>query len=635
MDKILVAGYRRVSTKSLDQAKSYEDQDARLREFVDDTEKYELYDVYQDEGLTGTALFKRKDFVRLIKDAGLAIYEKEVEREGKAKKRLVYTVYADPTKTPKFRRILVKDTSRFARNVNIKTILDELLINGIAVDFIDKGKSIETQEDLADILSELAFDEKYSRDLSRKLLAGNLRSAERGVVRSGYEKYGYKYIPRERGKITEENNNRLVLIPHEALVIRQLYRLYAGCWDYATQPVYVECDGLCDACTIPKTQGIGYRSILQIFRTFGYKTRKGSDFTQSSLKHLLENEKHCGLLNNRKFTHGTVFNQLPTPAVRQDYVLNLQQSQHIEAIIQPTLYLYCLEKAVSRSINSKGKFIGSYSKYKGRLYCGNCKGPYVHTKSNKYHEVKGYYTCKKRRMQGKDVCPAVTAFDWQVDAYITQLCATDLHAQITHEYKRLIGKIFMRYEYAYDRIVACDTPAIVALDAEIKNETKVFATLAIQSARSAVYAEAVSSEITRLEAWLTEARDRLTELRKTPDELLHETQELTTNADKVLSLIHSVKPSYTLDELWEVVDRVIVYGQSKRGNKTPDCAFVPVLHPATLAERLVLDVPISLYKAKRPVDISYVASLSLDALQCKIDGYKAEVATLSKSFDNR
>ena len=86
--KLKVAGYARVSSDSADQLNSFAAQVSYYMQLIEENEKWELVEVYADEGVTGVSTEKRDDFNRMIEDC----------RKGKID------------------RIITKSVSRFARN---------------------------------------------------------------------------------------------------------------------------------------------------------------------------------------------------------------------------------------------------------------------------------------------------------------------------------------------------------------------------------------------------------------------------------------------------------------------------------------------------------------------------------------
>ncbi len=64
-----VAVYARVSTKSTDQTSSIENQTLYYQKKVQDTPNWNLYEIYSDEGKSGTSMQHREAFKRMIEDA--------------------------------------------------------------------------------------------------------------------------------------------------------------------------------------------------------------------------------------------------------------------------------------------------------------------------------------------------------------------------------------------------------------------------------------------------------------------------------------------------------------------------------------------------------------------------------------
>ncbi len=67
-EKVRLAAYCRVSSKSEDQLHSYATQIRYYADYIRQHAEYELVDIYADEGLTGTEMEKREDLSRLLKD---------------------------------------------------------------------------------------------------------------------------------------------------------------------------------------------------------------------------------------------------------------------------------------------------------------------------------------------------------------------------------------------------------------------------------------------------------------------------------------------------------------------------------------------------------------------------------------
>ena len=152
---IKVASYCRVSTDRDDQANSFESQQRYFKEYIDRQPDWELYQVYADEGITGTSTKKRAAFNRMIADAHLG----------------------------KFHLILTKEVSRFSRNIlDTITYTRELKALGVGVLFMNDGIStLEPDAELRlSIMGSIAQEE--SRKTSTRVKWGQTRRMEQGVV---------------------------------------------------------------------------------------------------------------------------------------------------------------------------------------------------------------------------------------------------------------------------------------------------------------------------------------------------------------------------------------------------------------------------------------------------------------------
>lgn len=151
---ILVASYCRVSTERDDQANSFESQQRYFKEYIERQPDWELYEIYADEGITGTSTKKRAAFNRMINDAHMG----------------------------KYKLIITKEVSRFSRNI-LDTIsyTRELRQIGVGVLFMNDGIStLEPDAELRlSIMGSIAQEE--SRKTSSRVKWGQTRQMERGV----------------------------------------------------------------------------------------------------------------------------------------------------------------------------------------------------------------------------------------------------------------------------------------------------------------------------------------------------------------------------------------------------------------------------------------------------------------------
>ena len=152
---ILVAGYCRVSTASEDQANSFQAQKRYFREYIKLHPDWDLYEIYADEGITGTSTKKRIQFNRMIRDA----------------------------QDRKFSLIITKEVSRFSRNI-LDTIAYTRQLKGLGVSVRFLNDGIDTSDSDAELrLSIMAtIAQEESRRTSSRVTWGQTRQMERGIV---------------------------------------------------------------------------------------------------------------------------------------------------------------------------------------------------------------------------------------------------------------------------------------------------------------------------------------------------------------------------------------------------------------------------------------------------------------------
>ena len=183
-----VAAYCRVSSDSEDQLNSFAAQNTHYNTMISTHDRWELVDIYADEGITGTSAQKRGDFQRMLADC----------RKGQIDK------------------ILVKSISRFSRNTaECLEAIRELKAMGISVFFEEHNidTSAVSSEMLTAILASCAQAE--SESISKNVTWGNHKRMEKGSFSPSSAPYGYRLI-----------NGELVVEQNEAETVRWIYASY-------------------------------------------------------------------------------------------------------------------------------------------------------------------------------------------------------------------------------------------------------------------------------------------------------------------------------------------------------------------------------------------------------------------------
>lgn len=148
-----IAAYCRVSTDKADQLNSLEAQKEFFSEYTQRTGDV-LVKLYADEGISGTKIKNRKEFLRMMADAEKGMFD----------------------------MVVVKDISRFARNtVDLLQNVRKLKALGIETQFLTANMtSMGNSEFVLTIFGALAQEE--SANTSKRVKFGKKLNAEKGRV---------------------------------------------------------------------------------------------------------------------------------------------------------------------------------------------------------------------------------------------------------------------------------------------------------------------------------------------------------------------------------------------------------------------------------------------------------------------
>lgn len=231
-----IAAYCRVSTDKADQLNSLETQKQFFSEYVKRTGDH-LVKVYADEGISGTKIKNRKEFLHMMSDAEKGL----------------------------FNMVVVKDISRFARNtVDLLQNIRALKALGIETTFLTSHMTVLGQSEFVlTIFGALAQEE--SANTSKRVKFGKRMNAEKGRVPNivyGYDKTIGDYF-------------NLTINQEEAKVIRQIYKWYL-------------------------TEGYGAAKIANMLNERGLKTKRNCNWSQNAICRILTNELYTGKIINGK-----------------------------------------------------------------------------------------------------------------------------------------------------------------------------------------------------------------------------------------------------------------------------------------------------------------------------------------------
>lgn len=231
-----IAAYCRVSTDKEDQLNSLEAQKEFFSEYTKRTGD-NLVRLYADEGISGTKIKNRKEFLRMMSDAEHGLFD----------------------------MVVVKDISRFARNtVDLLQNVRKLKALGIETQFLTANMtSMGNSEFVLTIFGALAQEE--SANTSKRVKFGKRMNAEKGRVPNivyGYDKTIGDYF-------------NLAINEEEAAVVRQIYEWYIK-------------------------DGYGAAKISIFLNERGLRTKRNCQWSQNGVCRILTNELYTGKIINGK-----------------------------------------------------------------------------------------------------------------------------------------------------------------------------------------------------------------------------------------------------------------------------------------------------------------------------------------------
>ena len=310
----------------------------------------------------------------MLYDAGLDIMEVRNKDNDNRKRYLVYVTVPSSSRKPCFDLIIVRNTSRFARNINATQILEQLKQLKVYVYFCDIDKTTERDTDMEDIQAHILAAERESRIKSRLVIFGTNEGAKEGVIRASRRLYGYKFI-----KAEYPIDDRLEIIEDEAKVIQQIYQWYL--------------------------EGLGTRRIVQLLTENNIFTRKGKEFGKNTVRGILTNEKYKGWNVRNKYNTGVVFHKYTNAKVRDKSEWIIHNDEKTKEKIPPIVSEEVFDK-VQELLEGKrehqfnvGKYCG-ISEFASRIKCGKC-GAVYYANSRK---GKRYYNCSIKKKYSIERC---------------------------------------------------------------------------------------------------------------------------------------------------------------------------------------------------------------------------------------
>lgn len=335
-----VAIYARVSTEHEAEINALENQIQYYDNILEQHPEWELVGRYVDEGITGTSVKKRKNFLRMMEDA----------------------------KNGMFSLILTREVSRFARNT-VDTLQETRKLKSYGVEVYFTEDNIRTSDDTdgelrLTLMATLAQNE--SKKTSVRVKAGQKISFENGVLYGNGNILGYDRVGRE-----------LVVNPEQAETVKMIFNMYHD--------------------------GMGCKQIAYELEKRGRITSTGLTHWQpGTISRLLRNSFYCGKIVYRKQYVPNYLEQKKIN--NYDEVEKIEIMGKHEPIISEELFNDCQRRLDAKTVNRlRGKHAINPPKsaYARILKC-QCGSNFERRKWHKYKDgrIRYGFECYKQKNHG-------------------------------------------------------------------------------------------------------------------------------------------------------------------------------------------------------------------------------------------
>ncbi len=379
--KLRTCAYVRVSTDSLSQADSLENQTAAYERLINSNPEYEFVGIYSDQGLTG-CYENRPGFQKMIEDA----------HQGKID------------------LIIVKSISRLARNtVTVLKFARELKEFGVGIFFEEERINTLSSDGELMLTVMASFAQEESRSTSENIKWSVRKKFERGDFTINTSRFmGYDI----------DDAGDLVINHEEAKIVKRIFNLYL--------------------------KGISTIAIAKIFNKEGIPTVTGGSWHDSTINNMLRNEKYKGDFILQKYytpedkRNRTVRNkgELQSYYISENHpaIISREDWDRVQTILD--------EKIKKRNLGSEGTAVyNKRYKYSGLLYCPHC-GKALHRRY--VHNRKVQWICSTYLKNGVVACKGIRIFEEDIERDII-LKHIDLTQPTVIEEEIRNGKKHYRY----------------------------------------------------------------------------------------------------------------------------------------------------------------------------------------------
>lgn len=355
-----VTYYGRVSTESDIQLDSLSHQEQYFQEKIKSNPRWAYVPGYADEGISGTSMERRVQFMRMIADA----------------------------KAGRFDMVITKEVSRFARDIvdTVQTCRD-LLSHNVYVFFEDMG--LCTAEPDAEfrlsIMASVAQEE--SRKISERVKFGYRQTSKNGKRHGASAPIGYVF---------NDENDGYSIDPDTAPLVEYVFSTYAR-GEY------------------------GFHALSKQLAAMGYLNKNGAPYADIVLKRMINNPTYMGYIVNGKSRKESYRSNRIIPNAPESWLL-CHCPQRVEPLVSREVWEKANRIAAQRreqygggNAEKKGICgVGKYA-YSGRIECGRDGARYSHivaryrTTDGEVHTLDGW-RCGVYIRHGAAACDSPTLY---------------------------------------------------------------------------------------------------------------------------------------------------------------------------------------------------------------------------------
>ena len=350
-----VTYYARVSSESDEQLNSLGNQISYYEDFIRKNAAWTFVPGYIDEGLSGISTKRRENFNRMVDDAEVG----------------------------KFDLVITKEISRFARNTLDSIQYTRQLLNaGVGVFFQNDNINTfdEDSELRLSIMSSIAQDEL--RKLSSRVKFGHQQAIKQNVVLGNSRIFGYI-----------KNDGRLVIDEDQAVMVRQLFELYA-------------------------TDEYSMKQLETLFWEKGYRNHNGKRIAHSTMSGMISNPKYKGYYVGNKVKVVDMFTKKQKFLPPEEWVMFKDETGEIvPAIVSEALWEQANAVLRRRSDDVKNRqgVCNHANLLTGKLYCTCCGIAYYRRESqDRQGNKNSKWVCSGKIKNGADSCASFPIYEDEI-----------------------------------------------------------------------------------------------------------------------------------------------------------------------------------------------------------------------------